>query len=93
MNDLPEVFSMLQLVLINNVIYCIIIIIINKFIKTINYKQKVDTNTTVFNRFAHPWLIVDVLTDVYVEEIMNILLKGFFIEVMDDVVIDTSFGV
>ena len=43
----------------------------------------------IFNRFTHPRLIIDVLTDVCVEEVTKILVGGFVINVWDGMVIDT----
>ena len=44
----------------------------------------------IFSRFAHPCVVIDVLTDVQVEDVIEILLGGkFFINVWAEVVIET----
>ena len=47
----------------------------------------------IFNRFTHPCVIIDVLADVWVEEIIKILVGVFVINVWTGVVIDTLSGV
>ena len=45
--------------------------------------------TVTFNRFTYPCVIVDVLADVWVEEIREMLVGGFVINVWADMVIGT----
>ena len=51
--------------------------------------SKILIRTVNFNRFTHPCVSIDVLADVWVEEVIKILFEGFVINVWDDVVIDT----
>ena len=41
----------------------------------------------------HTWVFIDVLTDVWVEDVFKILVEVFTITVPDDVMIDTLSGV
>ena len=43
----------------------------------------------IFNSFEHPFEVVDMLTDVWVECVISILVEGFAFNVRADVVIDT----
>ena len=43
----------------------------------------------VFNRFSHLRVIIDMLADVWVEEVSKIFVDVFVINVWADVVIDT----
>ena len=43
----------------------------------------------IFNSFAHPYVVFDVLTDVLNGYVISILVEVFVINVRADVVIDT----
>ena len=45
-----------------------------------------------FSRFTHPCVIIDVLADVWVEEVIQIFVAVFVINVWADVVIDMLPG-
>ena len=45
------------------------------------------------NTFSHPCVTIDMLTDVWVEEVIKILVEVFVIDARSDVAIDTSSGV
>ena len=47
----------------------------------------------IFNRFTHPCVIIDVLTDVWVEDVTRTLVKVFPINVWADAVVGTLTGV
>ena len=50
-------------------------------------------NTVICNRLKHPRVVIDVLTDVWVEEIAKVSVKVFVAKVGADVVIDTLLEV
>ena len=41
------------------------------------------------NRLTHPCVVIDVLADVWVEDVIKILVEGFVINVRADTVIGT----
>ena len=47
----------------------------------------------IFNRFSHRCVVIDVLSDVWVEEVIKVLVEVFVVDVRADVVIDTLSGV
>ena len=47
----------------------------------------------IFNRFTHPSSIIDLLADVWVEEIIKVVVRVFIIKVCSDPVIDILSGV
>ena len=47
----------------------------------------------IFNRFTHPSSIIDLLADVWVEEIIKVVVRVFNIKVCSDPVIDILSGV
>ena len=51
--------------------------------------NKILTWIMIFNRFVHSRMVIDVLTDVWVEEIREMLVGGFVINVWADMVIGT----
>ena len=46
-----------------------------------------------FNRFTHACVVIDVLADVWDEDIIKVLVEEFVINVWTDVLIDTLSGV
>ena len=46
-------------------------------------------NTVIFNRIIHPCVIIDVLADVWVEEVVKVYVNMSVINVWADVVIGT----
>ena len=47
----------------------------------------------IFNRLTHPCVIIDVPADVWVEEIIKVLVGAFVINARADTVVDTWSGV
>ena len=62
---------------------------INKLTKTQSMINKRLIWTVIFNRCV----IIDVLSDVWVEEVIKELVEGFVIKVWSDMMIDTLSGV
>ena len=42
----------------------------------------------IFNRFTYPSVVIDVLTDVWVEEVIKVFVEVFAVIVRTDAVID-----
>ena len=43
----------------------------------------------IFNRFMYPCEVIDVLTDVWVEEVVEVFVEVFDINAWDDLAVDT----